>query len=220
MVHASLRALGPVAGGADGVLDALIETLGANGTLLMALGADPDEPFVASETPVDIEDMGVLAAVFRTRPGVHVSDHAAARYAAYGPLRKSLIDHAPLHHYHGPGSVLQRLTDHGGDILRLGADIDTVTVTHWAEYVADIPDKRHVRVRYVRGDIGEQWIDSLDDTNGIKDWPQGDYFSQILLDFLAAGHAARGPVGACQAELFSAPTFVDFAVRWMEKHLA
>ena len=49
------------------------------------------------------------------------------------------------------------------------------------------------------------------------DWPQGDYFSQILLDFLAQGRARTGPVGACTAELLDGKAFVDFAVAWMER---
>ena len=39
MIHASLRAVGPVEGGADGVLDALEAAVGPQGTILMTLGA-------------------------------------------------------------------------------------------------------------------------------------------------------------------------------------
>jgi aminoglycoside N3'-acetyltransferase len=39
MVHASLRAVGPVAGGAGGLLDALAHAIGPGGTLFMTLGA-------------------------------------------------------------------------------------------------------------------------------------------------------------------------------------
>ena len=207
MVHASLRKIGSIAGGADALLDALIAALGPRGTLLMGLGADDEEPFDALSSPVDEDDMGVLAEVFRTRPGVRVNDHAAARYAAIGPQSLQLLEPVPLHDYHGPGSVLERFTQSGGFVLRLGAGADTVTLTHWAEYLAHVPNKRRVRRRYVRADIGEQCIEGLDDNDGIVDWEHGDYFPQILLDFLKAGHARTGPVGACVAELFSAKPF-------------
>ena len=219
MVHASLSKLGPVLGRATGVLDGLLASIEPSGTLVMVLGADADEPFVAEETEVDIEDMGVLAEVFRNRDGVKVNDHAAARFAAIGPNAEALLKNPPLHHYHGHGSPLHRLTDLDGSILRLGADLDTVTLTHWAEYLAEIPNKRLVSRRYVRADIGEQWIDSLDDDDGIIDWPGGDYFGQILIDFIKAGHALQGPVGDCTADLFSAQKYVHFAVAWMEKNL-
>jgi hypothetical protein len=82
-----------------------------------------------------------------------------------------------------------------------------------------LQDKRRVKLRYLRADLGEQWIESLDDTHGIREWPHGDYFAQIWLDFLAAGHARTGPVGRTVAELFEAQRFVHFATEWMEKSL-
>ena len=86
MVHASLRALGAVTGGADGVLDALGEALGPTGTLLLMIG--PGEgigAFDALRTPVD-PDVGVLAEVFRSRQGTLVSNHPEGRMGASGPL--------------------------------------------------------------------------------------------------------------------------------------
>jgi aminoglycoside N3'-acetyltransferase len=216
MVHASLRRVGTIEGGADALLDALFESLGPDGTLLMALGADADSPFEALTSPAET-DMGVLAEVFRRRAGTRVNDHAAGRFGAAGPLSAELLEPTPLHDYHGPGSVMSRFAALEGRVLRLGADPDTVTLTHWAEYLADVPDKRRVRVRYVRADIGEQWIEGLDDNDGIVG--DGEYFPRILEDFLAAGHARTGPVGSCTAELFPAPVFVDFAVGWMESRL-
>ena len=60
-------------------------------------------------------------------------------------------------------------------------------------------------------------IESLDDSDGIVDWSDGDYFAQILVDFLRQGPVQKGPVGQCTAELFSAEAFVTFAVRWLEE---
>lgn len=219
MLHVSMRRVGPVEGGAAGVLRALQAAVGAGGTLLVVLGADTDEPFDALRSPVDIEDMGVFAEVFRTSPGVSVNDHAAARYAAVGPAAAWLLEPVRLHDYHGPGSVLERLTKRQGKVLRLGADPDTVTLTHYAEYLADVPDKVRVRRRYVRADVGEVWIESLDDDDGIATWEQGDYFPQVFLDYRASGAVSIGPVGACRAELLDAAPFVAFAVEWMNQRL-
>lgn len=219
MVHASMRSVGPVAGGAIGLVHALRQAVGPGGTLLMVLGAADGEPFDALRTPVDIGDMGVLAEVLRTYPGVSVNDHPADRFAAIGPAARRLLEPVPLHDYHGPGSVLERFTAQGGKVLRLGANADTVTLTHYAEYLAQVPDKIRVRRRYVRADSGEVWIESLDDTDGIATWPGGDYFPQIYLDYRASGAVRLGPVGRCQAELFRAGPFVRFAVDWLNHHL-
>ena len=217
MVHASLRRLGPVPGRADGVLDALRGALGPEGTLVMVLGADPDEPFDVEQTPVDVEDFGVLAEVFRTRAGVMVSDHALARYAAWGPRAPALVRDPVLHDYHGPGSVLERLVEAEGQVLRLGADIDSLTLTHYAEYRAQLPNKRRVTRTVVRADSGPQHIESLDDDDGIVE--DGQYFERVLQDYFAAGHARTGPVGQCTAELIEAPHFVQYATRWLERSL-
>lgn len=218
MVHASLRRLGPVEGGAEGLLDGLMTALGPAGTLVMPMGADDSGPIDCHTTPADGE-LGALVEIFRRRPGTLVNDHAAARFGASGPRAIEILEPVPLHHYYGDGSPLARFADANGWVLRLGADIDTVTLTHRAEYLADIRNKKTVRRRYVRADSGTQWIESLDDSDGILDWPGGDYFSQILIDFLAIGPLRSGPVGGCRATLFAAADFVPFAVAWMEQHL-
>lgn len=219
MVHSSMRKLGPVEGGAERVLEVLLDAIGPEGTLVMVLSAPGDEPFDAKTTPVDTEDMGILAEIFRQHPRTLVNDHAADRFAANGPLAEHLLSVTRLHHYHGPESVLERLVQADGAVLRLGANRDTVTLTHYAEYLAQIPEKRQVKLRYVRADIGEQWIESLDDTYGIAEWAHGDYFPQILEDFLGTGEARVGQVGHCTAELLPARKFVDFAVKWIETNL-
>lgn len=218
MVHASLRKLRPE-GGALGLLATLRDVLGEQGTLLMPLGAEPGAPFDAQTTPAE-EEIGALAEVFRTHPGVRVSDHVAGRFAAWGPDAAALIDEPPLHDYLGPGSALQRLTERGGQVLRLGADMDTTTLTHYAEYLARLPNKRRIRVRYERADGRVQHIESLDDCEGIVDWPHGDYFTELLRAFIDGGHASVRDIGQCRCELLDARRYVDFAATWMEQHLA
>lgn len=219
MVHASLRRVGPVEGGAAGLLDALFDCLGPDGTVLMIIAANDSLPFDAATTPADPE-IGALAEAFRTRIGTKVNDNPAARFAASGPLAGALLEPCPLHDYYGPGSVLSRFAAMKGRVLRLGADTNTVTLGHWAEYLANLPDKKRVRRRYVRADSGEIWIHSLDDSDGIAEWSGSDYFSDMLEEFLALGKAGTAPVGDCTAECFEAADFVPFAVNWMERHLS
>ena len=241
MVHASMRAIGPVDDGADGVLDAIAGCIGPDGTILMTLGARDDwgwvnerpereraellrgsPPFDASTTPAD-PDVGVLAEVFRTRPGTVVSDHPEGRFGASGTLAHRLVADVPWDHYYGPGSPLERLVDAGGRILRLGADLDTLTVLHHAEYLVELPEKRQVRRhRVVIGADGPvvRAVECLDDSDGIVDHPDGDYFPMILTEYLGAGRAlATGRVGAATCELIDAADVVAFGVDWMSRHL-
>ena len=240
MVHASLRAVGPVEGGADGVISALEAAIGPEGTLFMTLGARDDwswvnerpqrdrpallreaEPFDHLVTPAD-PDIGVLAEVFRTRPNTKVSNHPEGRFGASGSLADTLIDDVPWDDYYGPGSPLERFVEAGGRVLRLGADLDTLTLLHYAEYLAPITAKRRARRhRVVTGPDGPELrtVHSLDDTHGIVDFPGEDYFAVILRAYLATGRASSGLVGRANSELIEAADVVDYAVTWMTQHL-
>ena len=55
MVHASLRAIGPVDGGATGVIEAVLAALRPNGTMVMMIAADDAEPFDRLATPANVD---------------------------------------------------------------------------------------------------------------------------------------------------------------------
>lgn len=64
LVHTSFRAVRPVEGGPEGLIEALRAALGADGTLVMpSWTGDDDEPFDPAGTPV-APDLGVVADTF------------------------------------------------------------------------------------------------------------------------------------------------------------
>ena len=240
MIHASLRRIGPVEGGTTGVLDALDVAVGAEGTLMMILGAVVDHEWVnqhpederaallANEAPYDplvspvLPEVGHLAEAFRTRTGTIVTDNPSGRFAARGRRAEELLGNAPWNDYYGPDSPLDRFCRIGGRVLRLGANPDTTTVLHFAEYLADVPGKRRVLRHYrVRGPGGPETrsVESLDDEFGIVDWQGEDYFAIILREYLATGRGERGRVGQAEAELIEARDIVAFGARWMGANL-
>ncbi len=241
MVHASLRKLGPVQGGAAGVVRALDHAMGPAGTVMMVLGARDDWAWVNERpeaeraellkgtpafdmlsTPAEPE-VGTLAEVFRQTQGTLVSDHPEGRFAARGRLAAEFVANVPWDDYYGAGSPLQRLVDAGGKVLRLGADLNTVTLLHHAEHLCDVPHKRRQRRhRVVMGQSGAEVrvVDTLDDSNGIVDHPGEDYFAVILKAYFAAHPPPRATVGGAPSELLDARHLVDFAARWMTANLA
>jgi len=224
MVHVSLRAVGPTEDGVHGLLRALEDAVGVDGGLLVPVGALVEEavPFDALRTPSDPE-IGAFAEVFRRQPGTKVSNHPEGRLAARGHAAEVLLDGQPWNDYHGPGSPLEHLAKHGGKVLRLGADLNTVTLLHYAEYLADLPSKRRARRhRLVRTGTGTEVrvVDCLDDNLGIVDYPDEDYFAAILKAYLATGRAHTGTVGGATSEIIGAGDIVPFAVSWMNVHLA
>jgi aminoglycoside N3'-acetyltransferase len=241
MVHASLKAVGRVEQGGVGLIAALDRVLGRNGVSLMVIGARDDwawvnerpeqdrEALLADATPFDAystpaePDVGMLAELFRCRPGTLVSNHPEGRFAARGQRAAVWLAEQPWDDYYGPGSPLERLVMHDGKILRLGADLNTVTALHYAEYLADLPNKRRVcRHRLVQAPNGPciRRIRCLDDEDGIVDYPGEDYFATILSSYLDSGQASCGVVGAARGELIDAAALVRHAVAWMNQHLA
>ncbi len=241
MVHASLRRIGPMEGDAAGLIAALDAAVGDDGTWLMVLGARDDwswvnehsddareallgdaDPFDALTTPAQ-EDVGLLAELMRTTAGTVVSDHPEGRFGARGRHAAEFMADVPWDDYYGPGSPLQRVVDAGGRVLRLGADENTVTLIHYAEYLAQVPDKRRVRRhRRVSTPAGPvmRVVECLDDSLGIADWHGEDYFALILREYLASHDVPRGLVGGAPSELLDARDLVTCAARWMSTHLA
>lgn len=245
MVHASLKKIGLSRtdfgeGGAELLLDALEAAVGPSGTLLMVLGSeysldwvnrrpvDQRAGLLAGTEPLDrrvapaMSEVGWLGEVFRQRAGTRFSDNPSGRFAARGALADELLRDQPWNDYYGPGSPLDRLCRHGGQVLRLGASRDTLTILHFAEYLANLPDKRRVRWDYLLATEGgprHVWMDCLDDSDGIVPWQGEDYFSLILENYLATGRAERGRVGRAQSELIPAADLAEFGARWMESHL-
>ena len=245
MVHASLRRIGLARtdfgeGGAECLLDALEAAVGPGGTLLMILGSDYPQDWVnqrpleeraallAGTEPFDpsaaraMPEVGWLAETFRRRPGTLLSANPSGRFAARGPDAETLLGDQPWHDYYGPGSPLERLCERGGRILRLGANPDTVTALHYAEYRTRLPDKRRTRWDYLlEGEDGPRhvWIECLDDSAGIASWDGEDYFAAILGDYLATGRARQGRVGHARGELIDAADIVEFGAWWMEQNL-
>ena len=172
MVHASLKAIGPVAGGAPHIVQALQDSIGPGGTLMAYVSWDrsPYEETLNGATldaaareawpafdPANAgteRSFGLLNAFICRAPGVRRSAHPDANMAAIGAKAKELIAPHSLQEGYGPGSPLDRFMQWGGRVLLLGAPLDAVTVLHHAETLADIPNKR--RVRYEQPVLDEQ----------------------------------------------------------------
>lgn len=247
MLHASLRRIGlsraaAGEGAVELLLDALEAAVGPGGTLMMVLGTDYpmawvyDHPaearagLLAGSPAFDHRnapappEVGWLAESFRRRPGTVLSDNPSGRFGARGRLAEALMADQPWHDYYGPGSPLEKFCREGGRILRMGADPETVTALHYAEYLADLPDKKRVRWDYViagaDGAPEHVWIDCLDDSEGIARFDGEDYFAAILKAYLPLGRHREGAVGKAPSELLDAADYVAFGARWMEANLA
>jgi aminoglycoside 3-N-acetyltransferase len=142
LVHASLRSLGQIEGGAETVIQALLAALGPAGTLLLpALSYDNvnrDSPsFDVRRTPACI---GALPEYFRQRTGTLRSIHPTHSVCGLGRLAPELLDgHEQDHTPCGPNSPFHRLPDYRGQILFLGCGLRPNTSMHGVEELSEPP---------------------------------------------------------------------------------
>ncbi len=137
LVHSSFRKLRPVPGGPEAVVDALLDVVGPEGTLVMPTMTDGASPFDPRTTPT--YEMGIIAETFWRRPGVVRSPHPGASFAAKGPRAEMICAPHPLSPPHGLESPPGRVHALGGQVLLLGVDHSESTVLHVAESLANVP---------------------------------------------------------------------------------
>lgn len=228
LVNAALRQVGPIVGGPDRVVDALLDVLGPSGTVMAYCdwqfdpaepGSRDDEPGFDPERSRAIRDNGFFPEMLRTTPGARRSGSPGASMAALGGRADWLTaDHA-LDYGYGPHSPLGRLVAAGGKVLMLGAPLDTMTLLHHAEHLAVIPGKRVIRYEapiVVDGNTVWRWFEEFDTGNPVVPGLATDYFADIVTGFLAAGDGREGQVGAASTVLVPAREMVAYAVEWLE----
>ena len=237
LVHSSLTSLGWVVGGQVTVVQALLDALGPDGTLVVpAQTGDNSDPKDWAHPPVPeawwqvIRDhmpafdptltptrsMGVIAEAVRTWPGARRSDHPVTSFAAVGPLADEITAVHDLDCQLGERSPLAALERVGARGLLLGVGWDVCTSFHLAEYrVPGLARTAHgaaVRVPAADHAPARAWV-TFDDVD-----VDSEDFEALGAAFEAADGVISGPVGSAQARLFSIPAAVQFAVDWLPEH--
>ncbi|MEE1768257.1 AAC(3) family N-acetyltransferase [Streptomyces sp. JV185] len=240
LVHASMRAVGPVAGGVRAMAGALRDALGAEGTLVVpaftpensdtsahyldrvrGLDDRAREAVRDSMPPFDpvtsaAPSMGSLAEAVRLGEGAVRSDHPQTSFAAIGPLAQKLLSgHRPDCHL-GEDSPLAGLYELRAQVLLLGTGFGTCTAFHLGEYRVPAPPRRSYRCVVTAGGRRRWWEYedvALDDSD----------FAALGADFAGAHDAAAvrsGPVGSSTSRLFRITDAVDHATRWLTSRRA
>lgn len=230
-VHSSLSSFGFVVGGAETVVDALIDVLGYTGTLLMPLqtsgNSEPTywrNPPIASHlvqqvretTPVfdkkgsETRGMGAVVENFRRRDGIVVSSHPSCSYAAWGKYAKLLCNRHSLHFSLSEESPTARLTELKGYVLLLGCGYDRCTVMHLAEYRTDC---RPILVQGSAVEIEGQriWKKYLDIDVDSK------LFEKIGKQMEEKKYVVSFTIGNAACRLFRADVAVDEAIRYFDQ---
>lgn len=229
-VHSALSSFGFVIGGAQTVVDALIDVVGYSGTILMPLHCSNNtEPTFWINPPCDshltqvIRDnmpayhkkemdsshMGAVVENLRRRDGVVISNHPNCAFVAWGKYAKLLCNRHSLHFSLSEESPTARLYELKGHVLLLGVDFDNCTLLHLAEYRTDC---RPILLQGAAVEIEGRrvWKKYLDiDLNS-------DEFKPIEGKLQEMGALRSLKIGNCEAKLFRADVAIDEAVRYFD----
>ncbi len=241
MLHASLRAVGQIVGGPDMVIHALLDVLTAAGTIMIYVSWEEWEralvenvdTFPPAVRQAYLEECpafdpatsraerrwGVLTEYLRTWPAARRSNHPTASVVALGAQAAYLTAEHPLAYGYGYGSPFDRFCRCGGQVLLLGSPLNTVTLLHYAEHIAPLPNKRVVvnKAPILRDGV-RTWVEfeEYDTCESIMPGESAEeYFAQIMNAYLATGRGRTGRVGDATAYLFDAADLVAYAVTWM-----
>ncbi len=233
LVHSSLSALGWVCGGPVAVIQALLDALGPDGTLVVPAhsggNSDPANwqhppvprswwQVIRDTTPAydpavtPTRSVGVIPELARTWPGALRSNHPATSFAAIGPAAAEIVRDHRLDEGFGEESPLGRIYALGGDVLLLGVGHDSNSSMHLAE--ARVPGSPQIAYgAAVAGpDGGQRWVTWVD-----VDYDADD-FDRLGADFDAAVGPTIGTVGSARCTLTRQRAVVDFAEDWLRTH--
>ncbi|MFJ4712479.1 aminoglycoside N(3)-acetyltransferase [Streptomyces sp. NPDC088785] len=227
LVHTSLSSLGWVNGGPVAVVRALLDALGADGTLAVPTQTgdltDPDgwldpplprdwwETVRATMPGYDpaltpSRGVGVVPETVRTWPGALRSAHPHTSFAALGPRAARIVGgHAPDCRL-GERSPLARLEELGARVLLLGAGFDACTGFHLAEY----------RVPFLLEDAGRPGPAGWHPVTEVA--ITADRFDELGAAFERDSPVVRGRVGAADTRLFPLADAVAYAQKWLPAH--
>jgi len=233
-VHASLKKLGFVVGGAETLIRALLEIVGEEGTLMMpsqtwknldpSTGVhweEPEEwwPIIRQNWPAYDKEvtpsigMGVVAEMFRKWPGAKRSDHPARSIAAVGKHAEYITKGHDLSNIFGENSPVAKLYELDGHVLLIGIGYEKNTSLHLAETRANISNKKFVSESSAIMMNGKrEWVtyntQAVDDEDFIKLGNEYDMEKNIIIH----------KVGNAEVRFIKQRPLIDWTVEWMEKN--
>jgi aminoglycoside 3-N-acetyltransferase len=234
LLHSSNRSLGFVAGGAQAFVQALLDTLGPGGTLVVPThtsdNCDPagwqHPPVPEAWWPVIREQapgfdklrspsrwLGVIPELVRTWPGALRSDHPRLSFAAIGAEADAVTRDHRLDDGLGEHSPLGAVYRLDGKILLLGCGHDTNTSLHLAEWRQPSSPRGEQGASIRRPDGTSHWVTFTDVLEDESDFAAlGEAFEQQRSP---ASPVTVGRVGDATARLMSQRAAVDFATGWI-----
>jgi aminoglycoside 3-N-acetyltransferase len=232
IVHSSLKSMGWIAGGAQAVVEALLETITGEGTLVMpSQSADNSDPVYWMNPPIpenwhqpfrdyapaydphlsELRGMGKIAECFHRHPETIRSPHPAHSFIACGKQAAYWMSEQPIDDSFGKASPLAKMMESDVKVLLIGTGFDSCTALHYAEFVQETrttsPQGAAVKIN---GQRIWQTYDCVD--------MDSDRFPELVKEY--RGEIATGTLGQAEVKLVEMRPLVEFGIEWLQKHPA
>jgi aminoglycoside 3-N-acetyltransferase len=233
LVHASLRSIGYVDGGAPTVVAALRDAVGDSGNIVVPASTEANSltsrahrariarlsaaeaknyrdampAFDPASTP---GGAGAIAEAVRTAKGAFRSEHPQSSFAAIGPLAWDLMANHSLDCHLGEDSPLGHLYKLDRTfVLLLGVGYKACTALHLAEYRYTANPPRRTYACVVATDGRRHWA-------AYRDVVLDDHQFGVIGDYIDAQMVPRAEnVGNAKGRLLRLSDLVDHATEWM-----
>lgn len=191
LVHANMQRLGYIVGGAQALIEALMEAVGYEGTLVVPTFTpqllDPAclNTSIAREywkeirynaLPFDKKltapnDSDIFAMQFLRNDGVIRSYHPLYSFASWGKYAKVICNRHPLHFGLSKDSPLGKIVEFNGNVVLLGCDYTECTMFHLARYMNEQTPIRLISAPIINNKK-TMWKDMLDLDYQTKNFPE------------------------------------------------
>lgn len=230
LVHSSLKSMGWIAGGAQAVVEALMETITVEGTLIMpAQSTDNSEPSYWMNPPIPenwqqplreelpafdphltaMRGMGKIPETLHRHPETLRSPHPSHSFIAWGKHAAEWMSEQPIENSFGPGSPLGKMMESDVKILLIGTGFDSCTALHYAEFVQE-NRTTSPQGAAVMEDGKRQWIefDCVD--------MDADRFPELAKEY--PGEITTGMLGQAEVKIVAMRPLVEFGIEWVKSH--
>lgn len=220
LVHSSMKAIGEVEGGADTVVDALVEYM-KEGLLIF-----PTHTWSESNNKEGIYDpitepscVGILTNIFRKRRGVVRSLHPTHSVAAIGRGAKKFIEGEENRTTPCPrDGVLGRLYDIKAQILFLGCELTRNTYIHGVEEWNDVPRRLAVEYSPLRVRVEGRLIDTPIKRHKSPNGSIHLNYDKLEAPFLYKGAIKKFTIGDAVCYLGDAVKMADITTELLKKN--
>lgn len=220
LIHSSMKAVGEVERGADGVLDAFMAYM-ADGLLILPTHTwrQINDAYAVFNPLTEPSCVGILTNLFMKRPGVYRSLHPTHSVAACGKDAAAYV--AGEERFDTPcsrGGCWGKLYDRNARILFLGCTLRSNTLLHGVEEWNNIPNRLsagHQQLKLVMPDKTILARPLRRHDNPTCD--VSEHYGKIEEALFHKGLAHRGKIGDADSILCEARGMVDLVQSFLER---